>query len=122
MGTSIGDCQRSVDEWIRTTGVRYFSELTNTAILAEEVGEVARVMARRYGDQSYKPSDEGSDLGEEMADVLFVLCCLANQTGIDLDSAFADKMRKRTERDRERHATNPKLKAPPEQSRATPSE
>ena len=122
MGTSIRECQQSVDQWVRTTGVRYFSELTNTAILAEEVGEVARVMARRYGDQSFKSSDKEIDLGEEMADVLFVLCCLANQTGVDLEAAFVDKMRKRTERDRERHATNPKLKAPSAESRATPSE
>ena len=110
MGTTIHDLQRTVDNWITTTGVRYFSELTNMAILSEEVGEVARVMARRYGDQSFKPSDEDTDLGEEMADVLFVLVCLANQTGVDLEAAFEEKMRKRTQRDDERHRANPKLR------------
>ncbi len=101
--------QREVDEWIRTVGVRYFSELTNTAILMEEVGELARLMARQYGDQSFKPGEEGLDLGMEMADVLFVLICLANQTGVDLEEAMARAMEKRTRRDRERHAANPKL-------------
>ena len=101
--------QREVDEWIRTLGVRYFSELTNTAILMEEVGELARLMARHFGDQSFKPGEE-KDLGMEMADVLFVLVCLANQTGVDLEQAFARAMTKRTTRDRERHANNPKLK------------
>jgi NTP pyrophosphatase (non-canonical NTP hydrolase) len=100
-----------VDDWIRTVGVRYFSELTNTAILMEEVGEVARVMARRYGDQSAKPSKAGPDLGEELADVLFVVLCLANQTGVDLQEAFAGKMAARSERDAERHRRNPKLAA-----------
>ena len=107
---SIRDAQQQVDDWVKSVGVRYFSELTNTAILAEEVGEVARVMARQYGDQSFKPSDEAVDLGEEMADVLFVLLCLANQTGVDLDAAFARKMDKRTARDRARHQSNEKLR------------
>ncbi len=110
MTLSLTDAQAVVDDWVQTIGVRYFSELTNTAILMEEVGEVARVMSRRYGDQSNKPSDESTDLGEEMADVLFVLLCLANQTGVDLESAFLAKMERRTERDRERHQSNPKLR------------
>ena len=101
--------QKQVDEWIRTVGVRYFSELTNTAILMEEVGELARLMARRFGEQSFRPGEEEADLGMEMADILFVLLCLANQTGIDMDEAFARGMDKRTSRDRERHAGNPKL-------------
>jgi NTP pyrophosphatase (non-canonical NTP hydrolase) len=105
--------QEEVDTWIRTIGVRYFSELTNTAILAEEVGEVARLMARLYGDQSFKSeeSEESAktDLGMEMADVLFVLICLANQTGIDLTTAFAQAMDKKTRRDKDRHTNNPKL-------------
>ena len=102
--------QREVDEWIRTVGVRYFSELTNTAVLMEEVGEVARLMARMYGDQSFKGEAAGkAELEMEMADVLFVLICLANQTGVDLEGAFARAMEKRTARDRERHRTNPKL-------------
>ena len=102
--------QEEVDTWIRTIGVRYFSELTNTAILAEEVGEVARLMARLYGDQSFKAGEANkADLGMEMADVLFVLICLANQTGIDLTEAFAQAMDKKTRRDQERHASNPKL-------------
>jgi len=113
MSGPLTDCQERVDEWIRTIGVRYYSELTNTAILMEEVGEVARIMARRYGDQSSKASDERVDLGEEMADVLFVVFCLANQTGVDLDGAFDAKMRKRSERDGERHRLNPKLRAEP---------
>jgi NTP pyrophosphatase (non-canonical NTP hydrolase) len=107
---ALGDSQRRVDEWIRTVGVRYFSELTNTALLMEEVGELARIMARRYGDQSCKPGEEGLDLGEEMADVLFVLLCLANQTGVDLDAAFEKAMEKKTRRDTERHRGNEKLK------------
>ncbi len=105
---SLKDCQRQVDEWIGTIGVRYFSELTNTAILAEEVGELASIMARTYGEQSFKKGEE-VDLGMEMADVLFVLICLANQTGVDLEEAFARAMHKKTRRDRERHANNPKL-------------
>ena len=111
MTLSLSDAQTLVDDWVQTIGVRYFSELTNTAILMEEVGEVARVMARQYGDQSNKPSDEPVNLGEEMADVLFVLLCLANQTDVDLERAFLDKMERRTERDRERHQSNPKLRA-----------
>ena len=111
MSSGLKECQRLVDEWVRDVGVRYYSELTNTAILMEEVGEVARIMARRYGDQSFKESDKEYDLGEEMADVLFVLFCLANQTGVDLEIAFDAKMTKRTERDRERHQQNPKLRS-----------
>lgn len=104
--------QRQVDEWIKTNGVRYFNELTNTAILTEEVGEVARIMARRYGEQSEKESDKGKDLGDEMADVLWVLICLANQTGIDLTEAFKKNIEKKTIRDKDRHLENPKLKKP----------
>lgn len=102
--------QHEVDEWIQRVGVRYFNELTNMAILTEEVGEVARIMARRYGEQSEKESDKGKDLGEELADVLFVVLCLANQTGTDLGAAWAKKMEARTRRDAERHGQNPKLK------------
>jgi NTP pyrophosphatase (non-canonical NTP hydrolase) len=101
--------QAAVDEWITTIGVRYYSELTNTAVLMEEVGEVARIMARQYGDQSFKKSDETIDLADEMADVLFVLICLANQTGVDLTAAFEKNLAKKTGRDKERHANNPKL-------------
>ena len=104
------EAQERVDAWIKSVGVRYFSELTNTAILMEEVGEVARIMARTYGDQSFKQADLAKDLGEEMADVLFVLICLANQTGIDLTSAFEKNLEKKTKRDGERHKNNPKLK------------
>jgi NTP pyrophosphatase (non-canonical NTP hydrolase) len=109
MDWTLNDCQRRVDDWIRDVGVKYFSELTNTAILMEEVGELARIMARRYGDQSFKASERGLDLAEEMADVLFVLICLANQTGIDLQTAFEKALEKKTQRDRERHRNNPKL-------------
>jgi NTP pyrophosphatase (non-canonical NTP hydrolase) len=109
--TSLSHLQLRVDEWIRSIGVRYFSELTNMAVLTEEVGELARIMARRYGDQSFKKKESMSDLGEEMADVLFVLLCLANQTGVDLGAAFEKKMKKRTRRDRARHRLNPKLRA-----------
>ncbi len=105
----IKDAQSIVDEWIKTIGVRYFNELTNTAILMEEVGEVARIMARRYGEQSEKESDKNKDLGDEMADVLFVLICLANQTGIDLSEAFVKNLEKKTNRDFDRHKNNPKL-------------
>ncbi len=105
----IKDAQSIVDEWIKTVGVRYFNELTNTAILMEEVGEVARIMARRYGEQSEKDSDKNKDLGDEMADVLFVLICLANQTGIDLSEAFVKNLEKKTKRDFDRHKNNPKL-------------
>ena len=106
---TLQDCQKTVDEWIRTIGVRYYSELTNTAVLMEEVGEVARLMAWLYGDQSFKESDEAINLADEMADVLFVLICLANQTGINLTEAFHKNMEKKTGRDKERHRNNPKL-------------
>ena len=102
--------QAEVDAWIKTVGVRYFSELTNMAMLTEEVGEVARIIARRYGEQSEKESDKAKDLGDEMADVLFVLICLANQTGINLQEAFEKNMAKKTERDATRHLNNEKLK------------
>lgn len=102
--------QKQVDEWINTVGVRYFDELTNMAILTEEVGEVARIIARRYGEQSEKESDKSKDLGEELADVLFVTLCLANQTGTDLQAAFDNKMKVKTERDAARHQQNPALK------------
>ena len=107
---TIKQAQKTVDDWIKTIGIRYFNEMTNTAILMEEVGEVARIMARRYGEQSEKESDKNKDLGDEMADVLFVLICLANQTGIDLEQALIKNLDKKTMRDKERHATNPKLK------------
>lgn len=102
--------QKQVDEWIKTIGVRYFNELTNMAMLTEEVGEVARIIARRYGEQSEKESDKTKDLGEELADILFVTLCLANQTGIDLQTAFDKKMKVKTERDFDRHQNNEKLK------------
>ncbi|MBA6154110.1 nucleotide pyrophosphohydrolase [Gelidibacter maritimus] len=102
--------QKTVDEWIKTHGVRYFNELTNMAQLTEEVGEVARIIARRYGEQSEKESDKDKDLGEELADVVFVVLCLANQTGIDLQAAFDKKMDKKTKRDHDRHHGNEKLK------------
>ena len=105
---TIAEAQRMVDEWIRTVGVRYFSELTNMACLTEEVGELARVMARTYGDQSFK-AGEKPNLGEEMADVLWVLLCLANQTGVDLTAELQRSFDKKTQRDKERHANNPKL-------------
>ena len=108
-GKTLAQHQREVDEWIRTVGVRYFSELTNTAVLMEEVGELARLMARQYGDQSFK-AGEAADLGMEMADVFFVLICLANQTGVDLEAAMVRAMEKKTRRDRQRHADNPKLR------------
>lgn len=107
---TISDAQEIVDKWINSTGVRYFSELTNLGILMEEVGELSRIMVRKYGEQSYKESDKDYLLEDEMADILFVLICLANQTGIDLTSAFENKMTKRTERDKNRHINNPKLK------------
>lgn len=107
---TISDAQQTVDHWINTTGVRYFNELTNTAILMEEVGEVARIMARRYGEQSFKASDKDIDLGDEMADVLFVLICLANQTGINLTDALQKNLDKKTKRDANRHRDNEKLK------------
>jgi NTP pyrophosphatase (non-canonical NTP hydrolase) len=105
----ISEAQQLVDEWIKTVGVRYFSELTNMAMLTEEVGEVARIIARRYGEQSEKESDKNKDLGDEMADVLFVLICLANQTGINLEEALKQNLLKKTERDADRHKNNPKL-------------
>ncbi len=107
---TIKEAQETVDNWINTTGVRYFNELTNTAILMEEVGEVARIMSRKYGEQSFKKSDEEIDLGDEMADVFFVLICLANQTGIDLTEAFNKNLIKKNIRDAERHKNNDKLK------------
>ena len=106
----ITNLQEQVDKWIKNIGVRYFNELTNMAILTEEVGEVARIIARRYGEQSEKESDKNKDLGEELADVLFVTLCLANQMGIDLQKAFNKKLQLKTERDRDRHQQNPKLK------------
>lgn len=107
---TIAEAQKLVDDWIKTTGVRYFNELTNTAMLMEEVGEVARVMARQYGEQSFKKSDTEVNLADEMADVLFVLICLANQTGIDLTDALQKNMDKKNIRDVDRHRNNEKLK------------
>lgn len=107
---TIEQAQQQVDQWIKEHGVRYFSELTNMAMLTEEVGEVARIMARRYGEQSEKESDKNKDLGDEMADVLWVLICLANQTGVNLTEAFQKNMEKKTLRDIDRHKQNEKLK------------
>ena len=107
---NIKDAQESVDQWIKTHGVRYFNELTNMAQLTEEVGEVARIISRRYGEQSEKPSDKDKDLGEELADVMFVVLCLANQTGVDLSKVFYNKLKLKTERDHDRHKSNNKLK------------
>ena len=107
---TIQEAQQEVDKWITTTGVRYFNELTNMTILTEEVGEVARIIARRYGEQSEKESDKGKDLGDELADVLWVVICLANQTGVNLEEAFVNNMKKKTVRDAQRHHDNPKLK------------
>lgn len=107
---SIQQLQKDVDDWIQNHGVRYFNELTNMAQLTEEVGEVARIIARRYGEQSEKESDKQKDLGEELADVMFVVLCLANQTGVDLESAFYKKLNLKTERDHDRHKNNDKLK------------
>ena len=107
---SIQKAQKQVDDWIKKHGVRYFNELTNMAQLTEEVGEVARIIARRYGEQSEKESDKNKDLGEELADVLFVVLCLANQTGIDLEDAFEKKLDIKTKRDHNRHQNNEKLK------------
>ncbi|MDR2679317.1 MAG: nucleotide pyrophosphohydrolase [Tannerella sp.] len=106
---TIKEAQLIVDEWIKTYGVRYFNELTNMAVLTEEVGELARVIARTYGEQSFKESDKNRDIGDEMADVLWVLICLANQTGVDLTEAFEKNLKKKTERDNERHKNNIKL-------------
>lgn len=107
---TIQEAQQTVDQWIKTTGVRYFNELTNTAILMEEVGEVARIMARQYGEQSFKASDKDVNLADEMADVLWVLLCLANQTGVDLTDALQKNLDKKTKRDATRHKENEKLK------------
>jgi NTP pyrophosphatase (non-canonical NTP hydrolase) len=107
---TIQQAQQDVDQWIRTTGVRYFSELTNMAILTEEVGELARIMARKYGDQSFKENEKEKNLGDEMADVLWILLCLANQTGVDLTDALKNNFEKKTRRDSERHQRNEKLK------------
>lgn len=107
---TIKEAQELVDDWIKTYGVRYFNELTNMAQLTEEVGEVARIIARRYGEQSEKESDKAKDLGDEMADVLWVLICLANQTGIDLEEALQKNLDKKTKRDHKRHLENDKLK------------
>lgn len=107
---SLQKLQKEVDEWVQSHGVRYFNELTNMAQLTEEVGEVARIIARRYGEQSEKDSDKNKDLGEELADVIFVVLCLANQTGVDLESAFSKKMEIKTKRDHDRHHNNDKLK------------
>ena len=107
---TIKEAQQTVDRWINTTGIRYFNELTNMAILSEEVGEVARIIARQYGEQSSKKSDEDKDLGDELADVMFVVICLANQTGIDLTTALQRNIDKKTKRDTERHKNNKKLK------------
>jgi len=106
----LNNAQTAVDDWIKNHGVRYFNELTNMAQLTEEVGEVARIIARRYGEQSEKESDKGKDLGEELADVLFVVLCLANQTGVDLQEAFDKKLALKAKRDHNRHHTNEKLK------------
>jgi NTP pyrophosphatase (non-canonical NTP hydrolase) len=107
---TIQQAQDTVDQWIKTTGVRYFNELTNTAILMEEVGEVARIMSRKYGEQSFKESDKQVDLADEMADVLWVLICLANQTGVNLTDALEKNLEKKTKRDGDRHRNNEKLK------------
>lgn len=107
---TIQQAQQQVDGWIKTVGVRYFSELTNLAILTEEVGELARIMARKYGDQSFKESDKEKNMADEMADVFWVLLCLANQTGVDLTEALQKNFEKKTNRDKERHQQNPKLK------------
>ena len=106
---NLKNAQQAVDQWIKNHGVRYFDELTNMAQLTEEVGEVARIIARRYGEQSEKESDKEIDLGEELADVLFVVLCLANQTGVDLSKAFAKKLELKTKRDHDRHHNNPKI-------------
>ncbi len=109
MNITIEEAQKQVDEWIKTIGVRYFNELTNLGILMEEVGELSRIMVRKFGEQSYKKSDEGIDMADEMADILWVLICLANQTKTDLSAAFIKNMAKKTQRDSERHKDNKKL-------------
>lgn len=106
---TLDEAQQTIDQWIQTNGVRYFNELTNMAILTEEVGEVARIMARRYGEQSFKATDEHIELAEELADVLFVLICIANQTGVNLTEALQESIVKKTKRDKERHRQNKKL-------------
>jgi NTP pyrophosphatase (non-canonical NTP hydrolase) len=106
---TLDEAQQTIDQWIQTNGVRYFNELTNMAILTEEVGEVARIMARRYGEQSFKATDEHIELAEELADVLFVLICIANQTGVNLTQALQESIVKKTKRDKERHRQNKKL-------------
>ena len=106
---TLKEAQQKVDDWIKKYGVRYFSELSNMAILTEEVGELARIMVRKYGDQSFKKGEKDADLGDEMADVLWVLICLANQTGVDLEEAFVKNMEKKTKRDKDRHHKNKKL-------------
>jgi NTP pyrophosphatase (non-canonical NTP hydrolase) len=107
---TFAEAQQQVDQWIKSTGVRYFNELTNMAMLTEEVGEVARIMARRYGEQSEKESDKNKDLGDELADVLWILLCISNQTGVDLTEAFKRNLEQKTLRDKDRHHQNPKLK------------
>ncbi len=107
---TLTEAQQTVDEWIKSIGVRYFSELTNLAVLTEEVGELARIMARKYGDQSFKESDRTYDLADEIADIFWVLVCIANQTGVDLTDAFVKNIEKKTSRDKNRHQNNQKLK------------
>ncbi|RMG81904.1 MAG: pyrophosphatase [Bacteroidetes bacterium] len=107
---TLNDLQKTVDEWIRTNGVRYFNELTNMVLLTEEVGELARIMARKYGEQSFKNRESENSLADEIADVLFVLTCIANQTGVDLETAFQKSIEKKTRRDKNRHRNNEKLK------------
>ena len=107
---TLKEIQKQVDKWIKEYGVRYFDELTNMVILTEEVGELARIMARKYGEQSFKESDKKYSLEEEMGDILFVLICLANQTGIDLEKAFKENLERKTKRDKDRHIQNPKIK------------
>ena len=106
----IKEAQKKVDDWIKTVGIRYFNELTNMTILTEEVGELARIMARKYGEQSFKESDKKVDMADEMADILWVLICLANQTGVDLEKAFIHNLLKKNQRDKDRHRNNEKLK------------
>ena len=107
---TIEEAQKTVDEWINTLGVRYFDELTNMVLLTEEVGELARIIARKYGEQSFKESDKNYDLGDEIADILFVLICIANQTGVDLTEALKKNLEKKTKRDKDRHKNNKKLR------------
>jgi NTP pyrophosphatase (non-canonical NTP hydrolase) len=108
---TIEEAQHTIDRWIKDYGVRYFNELTNMAVLVEEVGEVARIMSRRYGEQSEKESDKGKDLGDELADILFVLMCIANQTGVNLEEALEKNLQKKTARDANRHKGNDKLRS-----------